>query len=62
MYIWILFAEIIVGSFIMFIFWAIITKLEEIYYTIMHEAYEVSYLLNSTVQIEAIAAYGKYII
>lgn len=26
----------------------------------MHEAYEVSHLLNVTVQIEAIAAYGKY--
>lgn len=25
----------------------------------MHEAYEVSHLLNATVQIEAIAAYGK---
>lgn len=25
----------------------------------MHEAYEVSHLLNLTVQIEAIAAYGK---
>lgn len=27
----------------------------------MHEAYEVSHLLNVTVQIEAIAAYGKTI-
>lgn len=27
----------------------------------MHEAYEVSHLLNATVQIEAIAAYGEHI-
>lgn len=29
------------------------------YFITMHEAYEVFHLLNATVQIETIAAYGK---